>query len=101
MTYFAVLATDRSGKAALRAETREAHRRHLRAPEGHAVSVRFGGPTLTDDGGRMNGTLLIIEAEDINAVRAFVSDDPYVRADLFERIDIRPWQWSLGNPDMP
>jgi uncharacterized protein YciI len=97
--YFAVFATDRPGSTALRAEIRETHRRYLRAPEGHDVVVRFGGPTLEDSTGVMNGTLLVVEAEDITAVRAFVADDPYSRAGLFAAVEIRPWRWSLGNPD--
>jgi uncharacterized protein YciI len=97
--YFAVFATDRPGGGALRAEIRETHRRYLRAPEGHAVVVRLGGPTLEESDGTMNGTLLVVEAADIAAVRAFVADDPYSRAGLFAAVEIRPWHWGLGNPD--
>jgi hypothetical protein len=97
--FFAVLATDRPDSAALRAEVRETHRRYLRAPGGHRVVVRLGGPTLEEATGDMNGTLLVIEAESIEAVRAFVADDPYSRAGLFAAVEIRPWRWSLGNPD--
>lgn len=101
MVYFAVFARDKPDTAALRAQTRDAHRRHLRETGRHAVSVRFGGPTLTDDGTQMNGTLLIIAAQTIDAVRRFMADDPYMRAGLFETLEIRPWHWSLGNPDTP
>jgi len=97
--YFAVFATDRPGGAKLRAEIRETHRRYLRAPEGHVVAVRLGGPTLDESTGAMNGTLLVVEAADIAAVRAFVADDPYSRAGLFASVEIRPWCWGLGNPD--
>jgi uncharacterized protein YciI len=97
--YFAVFATDRPGAARLRAEIRETHRRYLRAPEGHDVLVRLGGPTLEESTGAMNGTLLVVEAADIDAVRAFVADDPYSRAGLFAAVEIRPWRWGLGNPD--
>lgn len=97
--YFAVFATDRPGSAALRAEIRETHRRYLRAPGGHDVVVRLGGPTLEEYSGAMNGTLLVVEAADIAAVRAFVADDPYSHAGLFASVEIRPWCWSLGNTD--
>jgi uncharacterized protein YciI len=97
--YFAVFATDRPGATKLRAEVRETHRRYLRAPEGHAVAVRLGGPTLDESTGAMNGTLLVVEAVDIAAVRAFVADDPYSHAGLFASVEIRPWRWGLGNPD--
>jgi uncharacterized protein len=97
--YFAVFATDRPGSSALRAEIRERHRRYLRAPDGHDVVVRLGGPTLEEASGDMNGTLLVVEAASIDAVRAFVADDPYSRAGLFAAVEIRPWRWGRGNPD--
>ena len=96
--YFAVFATDRPGSGALRAEIRERHRRYLRTPDGHDVVVRLGGPTLEEASGDMNGTLLVVEAASIDAVRAFVADDPYSRAGLFAAVEIRPWRWGLGNP---
>ena len=97
--YFAVFATDRPGTRELRAEMRERHRRYLRAPGGHDVVVRLGGPTLEETSGAMNGTLLVVEAASIDAVRAFVADDPYSQAGLFAAVEIRPWRWGLGNPD--
>jgi uncharacterized protein YciI len=44
----------------------------------------------------MNGTLLIVQAEDISAVRAFVDGDPYVAAGVYANIEIRPWRCGLG-----
>ncbi|MNR23761.1 YciI-like protein [compost metagenome] len=48
----------------------------------------------------MNGTLLVIEAHSLPEVEAFVQDDPYVQAGLFASVQIRPWHWSLGNPEL-
>lgn len=48
----------------------------------------------------MNGTLLVIEAGSLPEVEAFIRDDPYVQAGLFASIQIRPWHWSLGNPEL-
>jgi uncharacterized protein YciI len=47
----------------------------------------------------MNGTLLVIEAGSLSEVESFIQDDPYVQAGLFSSIQIRPWHWSLGNPE--
>ena len=66
----------------------------------HRGVVRFGGPTLDEAGASMNGTLLVIEAHSLPEVEAFVQDDPYVQAGLFASIQIRPWHWSLGNPEL-
>jgi uncharacterized protein YciI len=47
----------------------------------------------------MNGTMLVVEAESLNAVQAFLADDPYARAGLFESAIGRPWSRGLGQPD--
>jgi uncharacterized protein len=98
--FFAVFATDNPDTEALRQRLRPTHQAHLRAPESHHVVVRLGGPTLNDSGAAMNGTLLVIEAASLPEVEAFMQDDPYVRAGLFASIEIRPWNWSLGNPEL-
>jgi uncharacterized protein YciI len=72
----------------------------LRATDTHRVVVRLGGPTLDDAGAAMNGTLLVVEAASLAEVEAFIEDDPYVQAGLFASIQIRPWHWSLGNPEL-
>jgi len=98
--FFAVFATDRPDSLALRQRLRPSHQAHLRAPEMHRVIVWLGGPTLDDAGEAMNGTLLVIEAGSLPEVEAFIQEDPYVRAGLFATIQIRPWHWSLGNPQL-
>lgn len=96
--YFVVFGTDKPGMQETRAATRATHREYLRSPDKHPVTVRAGGPTLSQDGASMNGTLLIVEADDIDQVRAFVADDPYSRAGIFASVEIRPWNWGLNNP---
>ena len=96
--YFAVWATDHPEAAADRARVREAHRARLRDPAPHPVKVVIAGPTFYEAGGGMNGTLLIIEAASIDAVRAFIAEDPYVLAGVYASVDVRPWHWGLGAP---
>ncbi|MBT8769227.1 YciI family protein [Metapseudomonas boanensis] len=98
--YFAIFATDKPGLQALRSEVRPAHREHLRNPYPHRVVVRLGGPTLDSGNGHMNGTLLVVEAMSLGDVQAFFSDDPYMQAGLFDQVEIRPWHWGLGNPEL-
>jgi len=93
---FVVLATDKTGCLELRERTRPEHRVHLRTGPEHAVRVVLAGPTFEASGVRMNGTMLVVEAESIEAVARFVAVDPYSRAGLFERVDIRPWSCGLG-----
>jgi uncharacterized protein YciI len=98
--FFAVFATDQPDSLALRQRLRPSHQAHLRATDTHRVVVRLGGPTLDEAGLAMNGTLLVIEAGSLGEVEAFIQDDPYVQAGLFASIQIRPWHWSLGNPEL-
>ena len=93
---YAVWATDRPGTGAARQQVREAHRRRLRHPAPHAVQVLQAGPTLDGPAGAMNGTLLVVQADDAAAVRAFIDDDPYVAAGVYASVEIRPWRCGLG-----
>ena len=96
--FFVVLASDAPGAADKRTEVGPIHRAHLRNPCNHKVKVHLGGPTLTTQGEAMNGTLLIVEADDITAVSEFVADDPYSQAGVFKSVEIRPWAWTMGVP---
>lgn len=93
-----IFATDRPGTVELRLATRPEHRQYLREHAAHAVTVCFAGPTLASDGVTMNGSLIVVEAASLEAVRAFAADDPYQRAGLFAAVEIRPWNWTLGAP---
>lgn len=97
--YFAVFATDKPDMQGVRERVRPVHRTYLRTATQRGVYVRLGGPTLAPKCDAMNGTLLVIEAEGIDDVMEFVSNDPYMKAGLFDRVEIRPWDWSLGNPE--
>lgn len=93
---YAVWASDAPGMGGERERVRAAHRARLRAPAPHAVQVLQAGATLVAETGAMNGTLLVVEAEDIAAVRAFVDGDPYVAAGVYASVEIRPWRCGLG-----
>lgn len=96
--YFVVFGTDRPGTEQIRADTRPSHQAHLR-DHPDPVKVLHGGPTLTADGGRMNGSMLVVEAASLADVQAFMAADPYSKAGLFETVEIRPWKWGMGAPE--
>ncbi|MEX2942201.1 YciI family protein [Serratia fonticola] len=95
--YFAVFATDKPGQGALRARIRPLHRVYLRE-HSHPVKVILGGPTLASETQEMNGTLMVIEAETVEQVHAFLTDDPYMQVGLFGELTVRPWLWGIGAP---
>ena len=95
--YFMFRGTDQAGAEALRARLRTAHRYYIREPRADCRVVA-GGPLVEDDGQRMVGTLLVLEAADRAAALAFLADDPYLRADLFAETELQRWNWGLGEP---
>lgn len=84
---FVLSAIDKENSLDLRMKSREAHFDYVRK----TGVVRLGGPFL-DAKGDMAGSLIIFEAADIDAARAWHANDPYVKAGLFARSDIRPWK---------
>lgn len=86
---FAFLCTDKAGAADIRAANRAAHLEYLAAHEDRVV---VAGPMLSDDGSGMVGSLLILDFADKAEAETFAANDPYAKAGLFERVDIRPWR---------
>ena len=91
MPLFVLTCIDKPGALEIRMGAREAHLDYVRRTD----VTRLGGPFL-DAGGAMAGSLLIVEAEDLAAAKAFSAADPYVAAGLFESVDIRPFRVTIG-----
>ena len=92
---FALICLDKPDSLALRMANREAHLAFVRTlPPGF---IMLAGPFL-DAAGAMCGSLFLIDAPDEAAVRAFNAADPYVKAGLFERIELRPWRATIYPP---
>lgn len=81
--------TDKAGAADVRAGNRNAHLDYL---EAHKDRIFAAGPLLGDDGNGMVGSLLVIECADKAAAEDFAANDPYAKAGLFEKVEIRPWR---------
>ena len=92
--YFLILCEDKPDHLPVRLANREAHLAYAR----ETGAVRVGGPTTTDDGSAMTGSLLVIEVADRAAAEAFVAGDPYGKAGLFASVAIKPWKWVIGAP---
>jgi uncharacterized protein YciI len=92
---FVIYCLDKPNSLDLRLKTREAHLAHAKA---HGASIKLGGPLMTDDGQGMVGSLIVVDMPDKAAVEAFVRDDPYYQAGLFEAVLIRPFKQVLPTP---
>lgn len=87
----AVICTDKPGHLDVRKANREAHLAYLAA----TGVVEMAGPFLGADGG-MDGSLLVLDVADLHAAKVWAAADPYARAGLFERVEIREWKKVIG-----
>ena len=88
MALFAIFCLDRPDRASVRKAKLDEHRAHFQKAGG---AVR-----AADTGDDQCGSLIVYEAETIDAARAFIDADPYTRAGLFEQITVRQWHWMSG-----
>ncbi|WP_316858335.1 YciI family protein [uncultured Cohaesibacter sp.] len=93
--HFIVTCTDKEGALDIRKANRDAH---LAFAKENAATLQVGGPLLSDSGD-MIGSCLICEADDKQALEAFLAQDPYAKAGLFSSVTILPWKWVLGKPE--
>ena len=89
---FVITAVDNENALPLRVATRPAHFDYAQ----RTGAVRLGGPFLNDTG-EMIGSLIIIEAADRAAAEEWQRNDPYMKAGLFARTELRPWKATFNN----
>jgi uncharacterized protein YciI len=92
---YVLFCEDKPDSEALRLANRDAHLAYIGT---QAACIRHAGPMLSDDGEHMVGSLLIIEAADIDAARTLHHDDPYTRAGLWGHVVIRPYRQVQPRP---
>jgi len=85
--FFVVIGHDKPGMLETRIKVRPVHRDYVTRLDLKAVRL-LGGPLTEDDSETMFGTFLFLEAENREAVEEFVANDPYVKAGIFESMDI-------------
>ncbi len=93
---YAIICTDKPDGLPLRKDTRP---RHLDYLQGLGDTLKLAGPFLNDQAGTPTGSLLIVDAESSDEARKIADGDPYAKAGLFANVEIRAWNWTVGNPD--
>jgi uncharacterized protein YciI len=91
MPLFVVSWMDKPGHLPMRMASREAHLDYVR----ETGVVRLGGPFL-DANGEMCGSMIVIEADDLEMAHAWHALDPYRSAGLFETSEVKPWRVTVG-----
>ena len=86
MGLYVLIGRDGADGRAKRKLHREAHLANLR-PLSEAGRVRYAGPLL-DDGEQPCGSVVVFEAESLDAALRFAASDPYVVQGIFERYEV-------------
>jgi uncharacterized protein YciI len=89
---FVISCTDKPGCQQVRLDNRPDHVAYLKGQGGRIVAA---GPTTTEDGAAMTGSVIIIELDDYAQAEDFARNDPYAKAGLFDTVSIRPWKKVL------
>jgi uncharacterized protein YciI len=92
---FVVTAMDKDNALQLRMDTRAAHFDYAR----ETGCIKLGGPFL-DAKGDMAGSMIIIEAENLEAAQKWHDNDPYKKAGLFKSSLVRPWKPTFNPNNM-
>ncbi len=99
MPIFAVMGIDVPAGYNIRDANKAEHRAYVSADVSH---IRLAG-ALVDDEDRQCGTLYLIEADTIEAVKAWLASEPFIHAGTYETLAIRritlnpPW----ATPEAP
>ena len=93
MPLFLVNARDKAGSLDLRMATRQAH---LEWAGSHVGKIAMAGPVFADDGQTMAGSTFVVEFESLDSAKAWASEDPYNQAGLFDRVEVIPFHWAIG-----
>ena len=90
---FALICTDKTPEGLkLRLENRPDHLAFL---GGLGKALKMAGPFLDDQGKEPRGSLVIIEAKNMEEACQIAAGDPYAKAGVFENVDIRAFNWLL------
>lgn len=72
----------------------DAHKAYLAAAP---VRILVSGPLLADDNETMIGSVFLVEADSLGAVRRFNEDDPFRKAGVWAEIRIHPFLKRMDN----
>lgn len=90
---FAMIAKDGPGTGEKRLAVRPVHLQHL---EGLGRQLRLAG-ALLDETGTPEGSLVVIEAENLETARAVFEADPFVAEGIFASVEVKPWRLAYDH----
>lgn len=94
MALFLINARDKADHTDVRLANRQ---KHLEWAGEYSHKIAMAGPVLSDDGETMIGSTFVIDFETLDHAKAWAAADPYAQAGLFERTEIIPFIWLIGD----
>lgn len=88
---FMMIGRDKKNSLEIRLSNRQEHLKHLQSGK---IVVKLAGPII--ENGNMAGSILILEGTK-EEVENFVQSDPYVKAGLFESVEILDMKIVVAN----
>lgn len=92
MPNFVAMCTDKPNSSDVRASARDEHLAYI---EGARDRILLIGPLLSEDD-KVAGSLFLIEADDLATAKAFVENDPFAKAGLFDSVTVKRFRTHLG-----
>src|SRR5215217_5621062 len=93
MPLFAMIAKDRPGMGDKRTATRPVHLEHLKAM---GETLVLAGALMGADG-NPEGSLLVLEAETLEAATTTFMADPFVAEGIFASVEVKPWRVAFNH----
>jgi uncharacterized protein YciI len=96
---YAILSQDKPDSLERRLQARPAHLARLEALKSDARLILAGPHPAIDSpdpgGAGFTGSLVVAEFDSLEAARAWADADPYVAADVYARVDVKPFRKVL------
>jgi uncharacterized protein YciI len=92
MPLFVLYGLDKAGGLDTRKATRQSH---LDWIESLRPRVKIAGPMYADDGATPIGSMMVIEADTLEAAKADFARDPYAAAGLWASTQVRAFNWLV------
>jgi uncharacterized protein YciI len=96
---YAIIARDRDGSLERRLEARPAHLERLQQLKEQGRLILAGPHPAIDSAdpgpAGFTGSLVVAEFPSLEEARAWADADPYVAADVYEQVDVKPFKKVL------
>ena len=91
---YAIITQDKPDHLELRNAVRAEHLDYLVANQHKMLA---GGAVLNDDGTGGHSGIIIVDTDDRAEAEAFIANDPFTKAGLFESITVTRWRKAFFN----